>query len=282
MKRRFYRIIAFFSLIRVQNITALLLAQIFIGKRIFQRNLSWKSFLWNEKFLLFLLATLLVITAGYIIDGFYNFRRDMINRPAKTLREQQLGINQKLYLYFLLNLTAVLMAWFVSWRAAWFFALFIFLIWLYFHKWQFKPWFHEIFPAILIMYPFFGVMLFYKQWNEFVLWAGALVFITLVWKEIIKEFLTLKGDVSQGFETLLISKGETFVRRFALAWAWVWLLAWWGLYHVTTSARFHVFMYLLFLWMMGIFYWFYRGRYPQAYVAVKLFVIAGILSIWLI
>jgi len=279
MKRLTRRLIAFFSLIRVQNLLALLLAQIWVAKRVFQPHLTWKQFFWNEKFLLFLLSTLAVITAGYIIDGFYNLRRDLINRPAKTLREQQLAMSHKLYLYFLLNFLAVGMAWWISWRAALFFAVYIFLIWMYFHKWQFKAWFHEFFPPFLIMYPFFGVMLFYKQWNTFVILSGILVYITLVGKEIIKEFLTLKGDMSQNFQTLLISRGETFLYRLAIILMLIWMLVWALLYQIFDKIEWDIFLWFMLAWIWGIWIFFIKQKYVQAYLTIKIFIVAGIFSL---
>jgi len=279
MKRLTRRLIAFFSLIRVQNLLALLLAQIWVAKRVFQPHLTWKQFFWNEKFLLFLLSTLAVITAGYIIDGFYNLRRDLINRPAKTLREQQLAMSHKLYLYFLLNFLAVGMAWWISWRAALFFAVYIFLIWMYFHKWQFKAWFHEFFPPFLIMYPFFGIMLFYKQWNTFVMLSGILVYITLAGKEIIKEFLTLKGDMSQNFHTLLISRGETFIYRLIVVLMVAWMAVWVALYRTFDHMGWHMFLWFLLMWMWGIWILFFRRKYIRAYSAIKIFIVAGIFSL---
>ncbi len=279
MKRLTRRLIAFFSLIRVQNLLALLLAQIWVAKRVFQPHLTWKQFFWNEKFLLFLLSTLAVITAGYIIDGFYNLRRDLINRPAKTLREQQLAMSHKLYLYFLLNFLAVGMAWWISWRAALFFSVYIFLIWMYFHKWQFKAWFHEFFPPFLIIYPFFGVMLFYKQWNTFVILSGILVYITLVGKEIIKEFLTLKGDMSQNFQTLLISRGETFLYRLAIILMLIWMLVWALLYQIFDKIEWHIFLWFMLAWIWGIWIFFIKQKYVQAYLSIKIFIVAGIFSL---
>jgi len=282
MKRPGEFLIAFFSLIRVQNVTALLVAQILVAKKVFCRHCSWKALLWNEKFILMLLATAAVITAGYIIDSFYNYKRDLINRPAKTIREQRLRLSHKLYLYFALNLAAVTMAWWISPRAAVFFGVYIFLIWLYFHKLQFKPWWHEWFPPFLILFPFFGLMLFFKQWNAFVLWAGILVYLTLVFKEVIKENLTIKGDMVQGLATWIIRYGTPKIYWLTGFLTALWVGVWYALIQTPQGKKLLPLLTGLLLWMIFILILFLKRKYRLAYMHIRLMVATGIAGIALL
>jgi 4-hydroxybenzoate polyprenyltransferase len=282
MKRPGEQLLAFFSLIRVQNVVALLTGQVLVAKKVFCPRCAWTRLLWNEKFWLMLVATALIITAGYIIDSFYNYKRDLINRPAKTLREQRLRLSHKLYLYFALNTAAVALALWISPRAAVFFALYALLIWIYFHKLQFRPWWHELFPPFLILYPFFGLMLFFKQWNAFVLAAGLLVYLTLVFKELIKDYLTLKGDMVQGVRTWALGYHEQAVERLAGLLFLVWSLAAWWVAHTVPRRRWHFFILLLWIWMIFILFLFRRRQYRMAYMLIRLLTATGIAGVLLI
>jgi len=282
MSRLWDKLLAFFSLIRVQNVLALLLAQWFTATQVFCPQCHWFDLLWHRRFGLMLLATASVITAGYIIDGFYNLRRDFINRPAKTVREAKLDMAKKLYLYFALNIFALMAAWLISWRAALFFGTYAFVIWLYFHKAQRRPWLHEAGPPALIMVPFFGLMLFFKSWNNFIVWAGILVFLGLMIKEYIKENLTLPGDLTQNIHSILVKYGLGTLRK-AL---WITLLAWYAvwirMFTLVQGEYLRFFLVIMALWMPFIVYLFLKQKFRWAYLHIRLFIAAGILSLWLI
>ena len=273
---------AFLSLIRVQNVTALLLAQWFTARRIFCSTCPWHELLWKQRFGLMLLATASVITAGYIIDSFYNLRRDFINRPAKTARESRLSMSKKLYLYFALNLLALVAAWFISWRASLFFSVYALLIWMYFHKGQYRTWLHEVGPPFLIMIPFFGIMLFFKTWNAFIIWAGILVFINLVIKEFIKENLTLPGDMTQGIHSILERYGFQKLKKIFCFTLILWYMVWLKMFFLIDEKYMRIFLVIMALWMPFIVYLFRKQNFRWAYLHIRMFIAAGILSLWLI
>ncbi len=282
MSRLWDKLLAFFSLIRVQNVTALLLAQWFTATRYFCPDCRWFDLLWHRRFGLMLLATASVITAGYIIDGFYNLRRDFINRPAKTAREGRLSMAKKLYLYFALNLFGLMAAWLISWRAALFFGTYVLLIWLYFHKAQRRPWLHEAGPPFLIMVPFFGLMLFFKTWEPFIIWAGILVFLGLMIKEYIKENLTLPGDLTQNIRSILVQYGPALLHTALWTTLLAWYAVWMRMFGLVHGEYLRLFLVFMAIWMPFIVYLFLKKNFRWAYLHIRLFIAAGILSLWLI
>ena len=70
-----------------------------------------------------------------------------------------------LYSDFLLNFSGFVFGFLVSWRAALFFAVYIFLIWLYSHKLKKQPLTGMFSGAILALLPFFAVFVYYKNFS---------------------------------------------------------------------------------------------------------------------
>ncbi len=280
MKGFLSKLFALFLTVRFQNVIALLLAQLLAAHYIFSPDWPWHILLWNKGFLLLLLATASAVSGGYIINNFYNHRRDLINRPAETMVASGISVEKKLYLYFLLNFISIASAWLISFRAFVFFTVYIFLIWFYSHKLQRKPFVHEISVSFLILYPFFGTMLFFKRWNIFILSGAVLFFITLIIKELIKDFLTLRGDMADRIETGLIYAGEKKIHH---------------LVHILTLTAIIIALMLIFLRFPPVFKYFLAGyivmlayinrlfvrkQYDKAYLGIKFVIIAGI--IWII
>jgi len=213
--------ISFFALVRVQNVVMLSLAFILTAKYFFVPHITFKDLFTDIYFVFLLLATTLSIASGYIINSFYDFKKDLINRPEKTIIEQELAVNKKLYLYFLFNFLAVIIAGFISWRAALFFSSYIFLIWLYSHKIVHYALVSNIMSSILSIFPFFGIFLYFKKFEPFIFVLAVFLFLLLFVKDLLKDFITIKGDFAQGNKSLPIILGEKKAKKILL---WVSLL----------------------------------------------------------
>jgi len=211
--------VSYFSLVRVQNVLLLTLAFFLAAHYIFVPGQSWKSLLTNPHFLLLILSTNLAVSAGYLINSFYDYKEDLINRPQKTLLEENLNQKKRLYLYFLFNFLAVALAAFISWRAAVFIAFYIFLMWLYSHKIKSYVFIGNLFSSILYIFPFFGLFLFFKNFNWFIFWHAVFLWLILLIKDIVKSLLNLKGEIISNKNSLPVKYGEktTFKILFLLS-----------------------------------------------------------------
>lgn len=210
------QIFSFFALVRVQNIILLSIAFFLTSKYFFAPQDNFWQLLNDHKFIALLLATTISIASGYIINGFYDLKKDMINRPDKTILEQQLSQTKRLYLYFGLNLLAVIIASFISWRAALFFSVYIFLIWIYSHKIQNIVFINNLWITILSIFPFFGIFLYFKKVNSFILWHAGFLFLILLIKNMLKDFINIKGDIVENKQTLPIIYGEQKTKNIIL------------------------------------------------------------------
>src|SRR3970040_2890254 len=128
------KFVSLFSVVRGYNIPIIILAQYLSAIFILAPEKRALSILLDFDLFLLVFASSLAIASGYIINNFYDSRKDLINRPNKSMLDRLVSQKTKLTVYFSLNFIVALMAMFVSWRVFLFFSGYIFSIWFYSHK----------------------------------------------------------------------------------------------------------------------------------------------------
>ncbi len=275
------QIFSFFALVRVQNILLLSIAFLLTGKYFFVPEKSFWRLLNDYRFTALLLATSLSIASGYIINSFYDVKKDMINRPDKTMIEQQLSQKKRLYLYFGLNFLSVFIAAFISWRAALFFSIYIFLIWFYSHKIQNKVFVNNLWLTILCIFPFFAIFLYFKKINELILWHAGFLFLILLVKNILKDFVNIKGDMVENKQTLPIQFGEQNAKKIILV---INLITFIPIFRILQYENIGYMVYYFYvsiiLYSIG-FLWFYfqTAAVRYFYILIKLLIAIGVFAI---
>ncbi len=208
----FYKFLSLLSVVRGYNIFIIVLAQYLAAIFIFSPEISLKEVLFNLDLYFIVLATICVIASGYIINNFYDVKKDAINKPIKTKIDSIVGQKTKLNIYFLLNFIGVGIAFLVSWRAAFFFAVYIFLIWLYSHKLKKYPLTGLFSAAILALLPFFAIFIYYKNFSTIIFTHAAFLFFILMIRELVKDLENIKGDIAQNYKTIPVKYGEYFTK----------------------------------------------------------------------
>ncbi len=127
------KIVSLFSVVRGYNIPVIVLAQYLSAVFILAPEKRALSVLLDFNLFIIVFASSITIASGYIINSFYDSKKDLINRPNKSMLDRLVSQRTKLQVYFALNFMAALFAVIVSWRASFFFATYIFLIWFYSH-----------------------------------------------------------------------------------------------------------------------------------------------------
>lgn len=207
------KILSFFSVIRGYNIWVVALAQylsaIFIlapEERALDILLDWKMFL-------IVLASSLTIASGYIINNFYDAKKDLINRPKKVMIDRLVSQPTKLKVYFAINFLVVTLVSFISWKAVLFFSSYIFLIWYYSHKLKKILIIGNITAATLAILPFFGILMYYKNFYS-VIFAHALFLFSLIFiRELIKDLENIEGDLANEYKTIPVLFGERITKN---------------------------------------------------------------------
>ncbi|MDN3678113.1 geranylgeranylglycerol-phosphate geranylgeranyltransferase [Flavobacterium paronense] len=208
------KFISMFSVIRGYNIPIIALAQylsaIFILAPVNKRALN---ILLDFNLFIIVIASGLTIASGYIINNFYDSKKDLINRPNKSQLDRLVSQQTKLQFYFTVNFIVFLLAFFVSFRAVLFFSTYIFLIWFYSHKLKKIVIIGNLTAAFLAVLPFFAILLYYKNLYPQIFAHATFLFLLLLIREMIKDLENIKGDIANGYQTIPVLFGEMFSKR---------------------------------------------------------------------
>ena len=210
-RRQKYVLLKFFSMfsvVRGYNILVIIIAQYLTSVFIMAKDLPLGKVIFDPRLLLIVLSTAAVIAAGYIINNFYDYEKDLINRPQKSMLDRLVSQNTKLTFYFVLNISAAVMSVLISWRALLFFSAYAFAIWFYSHKLKKLPIIGNLISAILTITPFFAIFVYYKNFESVIFVHAVFLFLLISMRELIKDLENLKGDLALGYKTIPIVYGE--------------------------------------------------------------------------
>ena len=119
----------------------------------------------------------------------------------------------KLQVYFGLNFLATALAYIISWRAALFFAVYIFMIWFYSHKLKKFPIIGNLTASLLAVLPFFGILLYFKNFYHVIFAHATFLFLLILIREMIKDLENIKGDVANDYQTIPVRFGEKISKQ---------------------------------------------------------------------
>lgn len=204
--------IALLSLVRWYNIALTILAQ-YLGAYVLMRNtpMQW----WNDfKLHAIVLASVFSIAAGFIINNFYDFEKDMINKPEPTMFNRAVSKATSLNLYIVCNLLALIIGYLASIKIGLFFTVFIALLWVYSHKLQRLSFIKELAAALLSVTCFFAVLLHYNRFYPYVFVYGAFYMSLVYIRELVKQFMSYNGDLALNIQSLPVSLGIDKAKSF--------------------------------------------------------------------
>ena len=210
-KSIFFKFLSIFSVVRIYNIFVIVLAQyltsIFIlsDKNLFDVIFDFNLFL-------LILCSSLSIASGYIINNFYDQKKDIINKPIKSKIDDVVKKSTKLYFYFILNFVVIFFASIISLRAVIFFSVYIFFLWFYSHKLKRLLFLGNLFYSLLTITPFFAILLYYKNIDLIIAAYALFLFFILLLKDITKDLKNLVGDFTENYQTIPVAFGEDFSR----------------------------------------------------------------------
>jgi len=197
-----------FSVVRGYNILIIVLAQYLTSIFILAHNKSLRQVIFDLNLFMLVLASVVTIAGGYIINNFYDSEKDLINRPIKSKLDRLVNQNTKLSFYFVLNFIAVIFASYVSFRSVIFFSIYIFGIWFYSHKLKKLPFIGNLTSAILTITPFFAVFIYYKNFESVIFVHATFLFLVISMRELTKDLENIKGDLALNYHTIPVVYGE--------------------------------------------------------------------------
>ena len=275
-----------FVVVRGFNLAMIVVAQYVTAIFIMAPNQSLSEVLLDRTLFALILASVAAIASGYIINNFYDSEKDSINRPQQVSVEKMVSQNTKLILYFILNISVIIAASYVSFRAVLFFSVYIFAIWFYSHKIKKRPVVGNLTSAILTITPFFAIFLYYKNFSSLIFVFGFYLFLVLSMRELIKDLQNLKGDLLQNYKTIPVVYGEKYAKLMIIVLVVCNVSVTIFLLKSYTLERMDYFFYtsisLLFVVLLLLPKAQSRQQYSRIHILLKLLVLLGVFSIVLL
>jgi len=292
------KIISLFSVIRGYNIPIIALAQYLSAIFILAPEKGALTIILDFNLFIIVLASSLSIASGYIINNFYDSKKDLINRPNKSHLDRLVSQKTKLYIYFSLNLFVFLIAFVVSFRTVLFFSTYIFLIWFYSHKIKKYPIVGNLMASFLAVLPFFGILLYfylkmplYEIENNsgklaVILSHGMFLFLLILIREMIKDLENIKGDLANDYKTIPIIYGETISKRTITGLTLLTVLPVYFLIDVYDVGYMNIYFYSCFIvllfFVLYLWKWETKEKYVLLHNVLKFLIVAGVFCIVLI
>lgn len=204
----FVKVIALLSIVRWYNILVTALAQYLTALYVFNPGVPVMELLGEPDLHLMVLTTTLIIAAGYIINSFYDLEKDLINRPEQTIFGRLISKSFCLRCYLCFNTVALLTAIFISANVLIYFVLFAAALWVYSHKLQRIPVIRELSASLLSVASVLVIALYYQHISRDLLLYAFMMMLILFNKEIIKDFINIKGDAIYNVQTIPLQFGK--------------------------------------------------------------------------
>ena len=206
-----FKFLSIFSVVRIYNISIIVLAQYLTSIFILSDKKPF-DVVFDFNLFLLILCSSLSIASGYIINNFYDQKKDVINKPIKSKIDDVVKNSTKLYFYFFLNFVVIFFASIISLRAIIFFSVYIFFLWFYSHKLKRLLFLGNLFYSLLTITPFFAILLYYKNIDLIIAAYALFLFFILLLKDITKDLKNLVGDFTENYQTIPVAFGEDFSR----------------------------------------------------------------------
>lgn len=199
--------------IRWYNVALVIISQYLIAFFVFQKGTGVSEILYDYRLHLIVISTSMSLAGAFLINGFYDIDKDLVNHPNRVVLLRLLGQNFLLNSYAVITITAILLALIASVKVFIFVSGLVFLFWFYSHKLQKLPLVREITATVLAIAPFIAVWLHYGVMHlPFMIYLGSLAIVGFT-REVIKDLEGNKGNIIFGYFTVVVAAGQTFTKR---------------------------------------------------------------------
>lgn len=286
------KIVSLFSVVRGYNIPIIILAQYLSAIFILAKDQPALETLLDINLFLIVLASSVTIASGYIINSFYDSKKDLINRPNKSKLDRLVSQKTKLTVYFSLNFLAAFLGFLVSWRAALFFSVYIFLIWFYSHKVKRYAIIGNLMSTLMTIAPFFAIFLMYFREIEgtssyVVIFSHAIfLFLLLSIRELIKDLENILGDFTNNYQTIPVVYGEKVSKYIITVLCLLTVIPVYILIELDDVGYMDIYFYCCFIVLIFFVIYLWNSKSKQQYLnlhnVLKILIVAGVFCIVLI
>ena len=285
-KHTIKKILSMFSVVRGYNIPIIALAQYLSAIFILAPEKRALSVLLDFNLFIIVIASGLTIASGYIINNFYDSKKDLINRPNKSKIDRLVSQRTKLQVYFTVNFIVASLALLVSFRALLYFSVYIFLIWFYSHKLKKHPIIGNLTASLLAILPFFAILLYYKNLYPQIFAHATFLFLLILIREIIKDLENIKGDITNDYRTIPVLFGEIAAKKIITFLTIITILPVYLLVDKYDVGYMDIYFYVSLMVLLFFLFYLWKSNskihYLQLHIILKIIIVSGVLSIVLI
>lgn len=198
----------FLKLVRLQNLIILVFTQ--YCARIFLISDTKKLIdtIFEPEIFFLALCTVLIASAGYIINDYYDIKIDMVNKPNRVVLNKHISRRLALFFHLLLNFIAISLAYLtLSLNVAIFIFACGFLLWFYSNYLKRTAFWGNLCIGFLAFATLFLLGLYYKNDMRLILLFALNAFFITIAREILKDMEDIRGDILHGCHTLPINIG---------------------------------------------------------------------------
>ena len=189
----------------------------------------------------------------------------------------------KLKLYFILNFLGFTLGIFISWRAALFFAIYIFAIWCYSHKLKKYPLTGLIAATVLTILPFFAVFIYFKNFSTIIFVQAIFLFLVIMVRELLKDLQNMKGAIVHNYATFPVAYGERKTKLVSIFLLVLTVLPIVTLfrYPALSAMKYYFYFALIVLFILGFCLWWSTEtkQYRLLHNVLKIILLIGVFSL---
>jgi 4-hydroxybenzoate polyprenyltransferase len=277
------KLISLLSIVRWYNILTVSLALMLAAVFLLNHPSDYINTLTDYRLYTCVISVAFLMMAGFIINAFYDFEKDIINRPTETIFGRIISKATCLNVYVLFILIGLFFAFLTDWKVLIFNFFFSFSLWVYSHKLRKKIYLAELSAALLTVAPFFSLSIYNGSYNLITFVFVGYIFVLTITREIIKKMMSIKGDLVVGEKSLPIVLGIRKSKYILLAWMMIAIVSIIGLLNeIKDLPIVYYFIVAEFVLLLSIFQ-LRRSKtaaqFNKINILYKLLLIAGILSI---
>ena len=285
MYRLYYQILGFVSTTRLFNVIVLCLTQYLISIYILAPERSLTSLILDFNLFIIVLLTAISTLSGYIINNFYDSEKDRINRPKMFFLGNLISVINQLKIYFLFNLIVMIISISISYKVFVFYSFYIFIIWLYSYKIKRFYWASNFISSAIVIYPFFGVILYFGTFSFKVILMALFLFNLLFLRDLVKDLQNFNGDWIQEYKTLPIIYGVFNTKILASFFSlFTFILSINLLNFNLGNIYFYYLLSIFFILIWTVYLWIYKDQKNYLWLRnfIKVWILIGVFSITLI
>jgi 4-hydroxybenzoate polyprenyltransferase len=216
-RNTFINLLLLLRAVRWYNLALMLISQYLVALYVFGAKQDFYAWIGDYRLHIIAFSTSLSLAGAFLINGFYDLDKDLVNQPARVLVYKTLGQDFLLNVYAVITIAAILLGLAASIKIFIFVSVLVFMFWFYSHKLQKLPLVREITATLLAIAPLAAIWLHYGTMHKgFLVYLISLAIVGFT-REVVKDLEGNKGNIIFGYQTVVVAAGQKFAKQWLVA-----------------------------------------------------------------